>query len=89
MSYPNRTMCDVIEELRKCFETRNFSSALGLAEEIQSMANRMEASLSDKRDVKRWTKERNELSEEMDKLNEEIGKLKKQKEKLGVNKWIG
>ena len=47
----NRTLCNVFEEMRKCFETRNFSGLLGLIEEAQTMANRMEAALQDKKDV--------------------------------------
>jgi len=85
-AYPHRTICDVIEELRKCYETRNFSSALGLAEEIQSMGNRMEAALSDKADVESWTKKRKEMSKEMKKLNEEIEILEEKKTKLEKNK---
>ena len=52
MSTPNRTICDVLEELRQCYKTRNFSYMPGLIEEAQSMANRMEAALWDQNDFK-------------------------------------
>jgi len=81
-AYPNRTLCDAISELRKAYETRNFSYVLGLAEEIQSMANRMEAKLSDGKDIESWTEQRRELKEEIQALTKEVEKLKKEKERL-------
>jgi hypothetical protein len=74
-SFPNRTVCDVLTEMRKCHETRNFTGLIGLIEEVQSLVNRMEAGLNDKNDVIDWTKKRK-------KLKEEIKKLIKQKEKI-------
>ena len=32
----SRTLCSVLEEMRKCFETRNFSPLHGLIEEAQT-----------------------------------------------------
>jgi hypothetical protein len=46
----NRTLCSVLEEMRKCHETRNFAVLPGLIEEAQTYGNRMEAKLSDVRD---------------------------------------
>ena len=43
----NRTLCSVLEEMRKCYETRNFGLLPGLIEEAQTYGNRMEAKLSD------------------------------------------
>ena len=51
---PNRTLCDVFEEMRKCHETYNFAPMLGLIEEAQSMANRMEAALFEQEDYRIW-----------------------------------
>lgn len=48
----NRTLCGVLEEMRKAYETRNFSYLPGLIEEAQRMGNRMEAALSDKHDLR-------------------------------------
>jgi len=66
--YLSRTMCDVLQEMRTCYETRNFCALLGLIEEAQVMANRMESGLSDKHSV--------------EELRDEIKNLKKQKKKL-------
>ncbi len=68
--YPNRTVCEVLDELRKCNETRNYAYMLSLVEEVQSLANKMEASLSDKGDVKSWTEERAKLKKEIRELEE-------------------
>jgi hypothetical protein len=45
----NRVMCDVLYEMRECVKTMNFAPMLSLIEEVQIMANRMEAGLDDKR----------------------------------------
>jgi len=73
---PNRTVCAVLEEMRKIHETRNYSYLLALIEEVQSLANRMEAALEDKRDVKRWNVEREKLKSEIKALHKEKAKLK-------------
>jgi len=74
--YPNRTMCDALEEMRKCVTTLNFASMMALIEEIQSMGNRMEARLGDKRDVENWTKKRAKLKCEINDLMQKKQKLK-------------
>ena len=53
MSWPNRTLCDVLEEMRKSLETNNFSYLGGLIEEVQTIGNRMEAGLHDIKDHER------------------------------------
>lgn len=77
-NYENRTICDVLAEIRKCAKTLNFAPVLSLVEEAQSMANRMEAGLSDKRDIKDMRKERSALKEELKKLRRKVKKLKNQ-----------
>lgn len=72
----NRTLCSVLEEIRKAYETRNFSYLLGLVEEAQSLGNRMEAALWDQRDI-------TTLSQERSKLKKEVKALKEEKEALG------
>lgn len=47
----NRTLCDVLEEMRTCCKTLNFAPILSLIEEAQMMGNRMEASLSNVSDL--------------------------------------
>ena len=74
--FPNRTLCDVLAEMRKANDTRNYSYLLGLVEEAQNLGNRMEAALGDKKDVKRW-------SEERVTLRKEIKELRKEKKDLG------
>ena len=71
----NRSMCDVLEEIRTCYKTRNFSYLLSLVEEAQTMANRMEAGLWDQKDFAR-------LMEEKRSLKLEIKKLKSDKKEL-------
>lgn len=72
---PNRTICDVLKEMRTCYKTRNFSYLLSLVEEAQSMANRMEAALWDQYELK-------DLREESKRLKEEVKKLKSAKKEL-------
>lgn len=72
---PNRTICSIIEECRKCHKTRNYSYLPGLLEEIQSAANRMEAALWDQKDLERLRSDRKELQEEIKKLREEKKEL--------------
>lgn len=50
---PNRVICDVFIEMRKCVETQNYSYLPGLIEEAQVLANRMEAALHDYGDIAR------------------------------------
>jgi pyrimidine operon attenuation protein/uracil phosphoribosyltransferase len=64
----NRYLCSVLDEMRECTKTLNFSYLLGLIEEAQTLANRMEAKLYDIKDFER--------------LRDDIAKLKKQKKKL-------
>ena len=65
---PNRLLCDVLSEMRECIKTLNFSYLLGLIEEVQTLASRMESKLYDIKDF--------------DRLHEEIRDLKKKKKKL-------
>lgn len=71
----NRTLCDVLEEMRKCHETRSYAGLLALVEEAQAKANRMEAGLEDKKDLIK-------MEEEWHKLRKQIKKLRKKKEEL-------
>jgi polyhydroxyalkanoate synthesis regulator phasin len=73
---PNRTICAVLDEIRDCYKTRNFSYLPGLIEEAQSMSNRMESALWDQKDAKR-------LREEVKELRQEVKDLKSAKKALG------
>ena len=71
----NRTICDVLEAIRKCSKTGNYSYLLGLVEEAQDMANRMESALWDQADFKyqkeEYKKLKKKCKEMEDKLEEE------------------
>lgn len=73
-----RTVCDVLEEIRQLEKTKNYGPLLGLVEEIQSMANRMEAKLTENRDVVR-------AENYIKKLKQKIKKLEAKKDKLDGN----
>lgn len=53
----NRTLCDVLADMRKCQDTHNYSPLAGLIEEAQVMGNRIEAALNDQKDLLSITKE--------------------------------
>lgn len=74
----NRYVCDVLSEMRKCHETRNYSILLSLIEEVQTMVNRMEAGLGDAKDLKSLSEERSKLKAEVNKLQQKVDKLKTQ-----------
>ena len=65
---PNRLLCDVLDEMRECVKTSNFSYLSGLIEEAQTLANRMESRLYDMKDY--------------DHLLDDIRDLKKKKKNL-------
>ena len=44
----SRHACSVLDEMRECYKTMNFGAMAGLIEEMQTIANRMEAGLDDK-----------------------------------------
>ena len=64
----NRYICTVLDEMRDCIKTSNFSYLSGLIEEAQSLANRMASRLYEIKDFER--------------LHEDIRKLKVEKKKL-------
>ena len=77
MYYPNRTLCDVLEEMRACYKSRNFANILGLVEEAQGMGNRMEAKLFDQQDFDKAKEEFEDLKDEISKLQKERKEIKK------------
>jgi hypothetical protein len=68
---PYRTLCEVLQEMRTCFETRNFSYLPALIEEVQWMGNRMEAGLYEHRDYRTAKNESNKLRKSLEKLRVE------------------
>ena len=81
-TWPNRTLCEVLEDMRNCTKTMNFGHLLGLIEEAQMLGNRMEAGLSDKGDYKEMNEALHELKKEYKPLRDKIIELRKEKEKL-------
>jgi len=78
---PNRYVCDVLSEMRTMHKTRNYSGLMGLIEEAQTLVNRMEAALSDKKGYQHWHEKSKkeqanykELVKEANKLRKELGK---------------
>ena len=80
--YLHRTLCDVLEEMRACWETRNFAPMKGLIEEAQGMGNRMEASLYEIRDLKKLREQYLQARRDMKELGAEKAKLEAKVEKL-------
>jgi hypothetical protein len=74
-AHSTRYLCNIIEDMRKAYETRNFSYLLGMIEELQYRANRMEDRLDAFREVERMEDRRIELKKEIKKLKREKNKL--------------
>ena len=72
---PNRYICTVLDEMRECVKTTNFSYLPGLIEEVQSLANSMEAHLYDIKDFNRLHKDIKDLKKEKKKLEEKVEEL--------------
>jgi predicted nuclease with TOPRIM domain len=73
---PNRYLCSVFDEMRKCCKTLNFSYLESLIEEAQVLGNRMEAALEDVDDIKRLHEEKKKLKRELQALEDKINELK-------------
>ena len=69
---PNRLLCTVLDEMRECVKTSNFSYLSGLIEETQSLANRMESRLYDMKDHDRLLDDIRDLKKKKNKLKEEV-----------------
>lgn len=72
---PYRTLCDVLEEMRQCSKTGNYSYLPGLIEEAQTLGNRMEARLWEQKDISRLRDEIKELKAKRTKLQKKIKEL--------------
>jgi len=71
---PNRLVCNVLDEMRECSKTRNFSYLDGLIEEVQTLVNRMEGKLLDNK----------ELGELDERIREAKVDLKRLKQKIKI-----
>ena len=70
--YLNRTICGVFEEMRSCNETKNYSYLLGLIEEAQSMANKMESKIDSIKNFEDLKDKYKELEERKNDLKKDI-----------------
>lgn len=91
----NRTMCDVLNELRTQIEVvcyhnkRERMIFLSLVEEMQIMGNRMEAGLGDKQDVQEMAEHIKNLKKEVRELEAKRDTLEKENEDPGLSKNKG
>ena len=69
---PNRLVCRVLDEMRDCSKTRNFSYLDGLIEEVQVLVNRMESKLMDQKDLDELNEEIREGKVELKRLKQKI-----------------
>ena len=69
---PNRLLCAVLDEMRDCVKTSNFSYLSGLIEEAQSLGNRMEAHLYEIKDYNRLHEDIRDLKTKKKKLEKEL-----------------
>jgi len=74
--YKDRMCCTVLDEMRLCLKTFNFAPMTGLIEELQILANRMEASLDMSKQYRELQAEVGKLKDYRDKLHAEITKEK-------------
>ena len=72
---PNRLLCTVLDEMRECVKTLNFSYLSSLIEEAQSLGNRMEAHLYDIKDFDRLHKNIKDLEKKKKKIEEKVEEL--------------
>jgi len=71
----NRYLCTVLDEMRECVKTLNFSYLLGLIEEVQTLGNRMESRLFEIKDFERLHKEIKALEKKRKKIEDEVEEL--------------
>ena len=79
--YRHRYLCDVLEEIRTCIKTLNFTPLEGLVHEIQIMGSRMESALNTKKDYETLYQEVKELNKKKQKLEQEVKELESEKVK--------
>ena len=69
---PNRLLCTVLDEMRECVKTLNFSYLSSLIEEAQSLGNRMESHLFEIKDFERLHKEIKDLKKKKKNLRKKV-----------------
>lgn len=71
-SYPSRTACSVLSEMRECLAALQLAPLKGLIEELQMICNRMEAGLEDAKDLEALHKEKKKLRAEVKELQKQL-----------------
>ena len=83
----NRHICSVLDEMRDCTKTLNFSYLLGLIEETQSLASRMEAKLYDMKDYDRLLDDIRDLKKKKKNLEKKVVALEAQEAQEALADW--
>ena len=83
---PNRLVCNVLEEMRHCSVTKNYSYLDGLIEEVQVLVNRMESKLMDQKDLDELNEEIRESKVELKRLKQKIKLAEEEHEVMEILK---
>lgn len=78
MSWPARTICATLEDMRSAVKTLNFYMIPGLIEEVQILANRMEANLDTEQSYEDRRKKLREVNDEIKEKKQELETLKRE-----------
>lgn len=81
MSWPARTICAALEDMRNCYKTYNFQAIASLIEEVQMLANRMEARLDTSQSYEEARNDLRKINNEVKQLKNELKLLNTIKEK--------
>jgi len=82
-SIHGRTMCDALQDMRAAVKAMSFGYMSGLIEEVQTMGNRMESALEDKKNLRHGAEYAKELKREIKELEEKRDALRADEKKLG------
>lgn len=86
---PNRLVCNVLDEMRECSKTRNFSYLDGLIEEVQVLVNRMESKLMDQKELDELNERIRESKNDLARLKQSVKLVEEELEvKEALNKTI-
>lgn len=83
-AYTNRTLCEILNDMRSCYQTYQFGTIAGLIEELQVKANRMEAALGDTQSYEEIQEKRAEAKDYLRKLEMKIKIAENKAKRLGI-----
>ena len=82
----HRYWCTVLDEMREMHKAHNYAQLPAYIEELQTLGNRMESALSEKRDLECWHGLAKKEEKKYKKLLKKVKKLRKEVgEKPGNN----